>query len=217
MALKNIFVIGPPGCGKSTQASLLAERMNMYCMESGQILRDYVAAGGPRAAEMDGYLAGGNLVPSDFLIEVLKEKIQAVPADKGLVFNGYIRRLIEAQTVQKLLTEMGRQIDAVFFLKVDKEQTIERISNRRTCEVCKTPFTVGKDVASENAPCPRCGGALARRNDETVEKLQERWREFENETMQSIEYFRAQGLVKEINGMQPIEDVYREIVGYLQD
>ncbi len=211
----NMVIIGPPGSGKGTQARLLAERLNMLHLEAGDILRDYVAAGGPRAKEVNDCMQAGELAPTDILMGILKGKIKELRPEQGVIFDGYARQVAEAQAVEEMLGEIGRKLDKVFYIKVDKATTIERISKRLTCKKCDATAILGTDVQSADEPCPKCGGELYRREDDTPEKLSKRWETFEDETRESIEYMRGQGLVVEINGGQGIEEVYQEIIGKL--
>lgn len=211
----NLIVMGPPGSGKGTQARLLVERLGLAHLEAGNILRDYVASKGPRAAEIDAYMQAGKLVPTDFLLELLEEKLKGLKSEQGTVFDGYARRLPEAKAVEEKLIGINRQLDKVFLIKVDKEKTLARIKNRLNCRACDQVLILGVDVSSESEPCPKCGGELYHRQDDTMEKMQSRWEVFETETMESINYFKEKGILIEINGDQAIEDVYKEIISYL--
>jgi len=215
MAVLNLVIIGPPGSGKGTQANLLSERLNLEHLEAGDILRDYVAAGGPRAAEVNECMQTGKLAPTEILLGILKEKLAVLPAARGVIFDGYARQIAEAKAVESMLADIGRRLDKVLYLKVDRADTIERIGKRLTCKKCDKTLILGVDVKSADEPCPKCGGELFRREDDSPEKIGKRWETFEEETKESIAYFRAQDLIAEINGDQPIEDVYGEIIARL--
>lgn len=209
----NVIIFGPQGAGKGTQAKLLAHKYNLEHLEAGRILRDIVSKGGELADKISDYLVKGLLVPTDFLFrEVLKPKLGKVDIKKGLVFDGVPRRLEEALLCERLLAEMGRKINYVFYIKISEKETYQRLGKRLTCRQCKRPFISGVDVESIKEQCPQCGGKLYQRDDDTRAAIAQRLRVFKEETLPVIKHYRKKGVLFKIDGEQSIDQVHLDIV-----
>lgn len=208
----NIILMGPQGSGKGTQAKKLADQYDLDYIEAGKILRKLAQKKDQIGQKINRYLLKGTLVPTAVLIDrVLKPHLQKLQTDKGVVFDGVPRRLIEAKALEKMLNSLGRRISQVFYVQISEDETYERLGKRLTCKACSCPYIAGVDVESFESKCPQCGGSLYQRADDTLQAIQKRLEIFRRETLPVINYFRGQGIVAEINGEQKIEAVQQDI------
>lgn len=209
----NIVVLGPPGSGKGSQSNFLMEKFHLEHVDVGRFLREAAKIDSPLGKEISEIIfVKKTLVPSHILKEVLHLKLGSVPREQGLVFDGVPRALDQMQYIDEALLEFGRKIDKVFFIKVSKEEVMNRISKRWVCENCKDILIMGKDVQKEDDVCQKCQGKIIKRPDDTAEGIEKRWGVFEKETMPVIEEYKKRGVVAEINGEQTKQEVFAEIL-----
>lgn len=214
----NLIVLGPQGSGKGTQAAFLAKEFDLEHVDMGAYLR--------RVAEQDTPLGKEvyriqnvekGLVPSRILEKVLKIKIGGLPREKGIVFDGVPRKIEQMNYLDKLISETGREISAVVFINISDGSAIKRTSLRRVCKKCGAKLIMGKDVKSENDACPKCGGEIFQREDDTPEGIKKRLEVFQKETLPVIENYRKRNLVLEIDGEGTIEEIREEIKKKVND
>jgi len=214
----NIIITGPQGSGKGTQAKFLAEELNLEHIEAGRLLRGLVDAGGVLGKKISEYLLAGTLVPTPILInEVLKPRLEQVAQERGIVFDGIPRRLVEALALEEMIALIGRKITHVFYIQISEEETYLRLGKRLTCRKCNQPLIAGVDVGGVADQCPHCGGELYQREDDTKKSIQKRLEVFQKETMLVIEHFRGKSLVHTINGAQSIPKVHQDIMAVMNN
>lgn len=213
----NIIILGPQGSGKGTQAKLLAQKFNFEHLEIGDMLREIATGHDDFSKKVDEIInQKGKLVPTSWIIKMLKLRLQSMPKEQGLIFDGSPRRLIEAKKLEKMLNDLGRKINYVFFVKISEEETIKRLAIRMTCNDCNQPFIIGKNVKKDQKKCPKCGGPLYQRKDDIPEKIMMRLKIYRKETIPVINYFKKKGELIEINGEQPIEKIHQNILKYIK-
>jgi len=137
--------------------------------------------------------------------------------EQGIIFDGSPRRLTEAKKLEKMLADLDRKINYVFFVKISPKESIKRLAIRMTCNKCNQPFIIGKDVKKEQKKCPLCGGPLYQREDDRPEKIRERLNIYKKETMPVVEYFRQRGQLTKINGQQSINKVHQDILNKIKN
>ncbi len=130
----DILLLGPPGAGKGTQGALLAEYLGLPKFATGDLLRDAVARGTPLGLEAKAVMEGGGLVSDDLILGVVREELRKPAAARGVIFDGVVRTLPQAEGVQRLLTDLGRKMDRVLFFDVSDEEILARLAKRRTIE-----------------------------------------------------------------------------------
>ncbi len=217
---KNISVIimGPQGSGKGTQSRLLAEKYDLQIFGTGNILREIAKENTEIGRTIDEIInKKGEIVPWGMMKEkVLEQKANELDINRGIVFDGTPRIIEEVSYWDNKLNKLGRKIDYVFYIKVSKEESVKRISSRKLCRENGHPFVVGKDISEEDAKCPICGSEVYRRKDDTPEKVLKRLEWTERLLSPVIEHYRDKKMLIEINGKQPIENIHKEIVGYIK-
>jgi len=220
-----VILIGPPGSGKGTQAGLLAEKLGLYSFETSRVLEEsWVGADKNDYIEADGkkfYLLKekkifdeGKLCDPPFVAFMVEKKIRELAGQgKGIVFSGSPRTVYEGKKLMPLLLKLyGKKNILVLELKVSDKEAIWRNVRRKICSKCRYPVPYTKET-QKLTKCPKCGGLLVVRNLDTEKTMKVRLKEYKNRTYPLFDYFREIGvLVKEINGEQSIEDVFRDIL-----
>jgi adenylate kinase len=152
----------------------------------------------------------GRLVQPEFISEIIKTRVEAVPKDRGLILDGYPRNTTQYELFKKFWPETGRGDYRAIFIDLPDEEAIKRLTNRVTCENCGAIYTAGTMET-----CSKCGGRLVRRPDDTPPAIQKRLQLFHSETLPMIQAMEADGKVSRINGARPIDEVHRDIVANL--
>jgi adenylate kinase len=212
-----VILLGPPGCGKGTQAKLLSERMGMVHISTGDLLRDAVARETPLGLQARGYLQTGRLVPDEVAIGLVAERFRGRQRPERFLMDGYPRTLAQAVAFEALLHEVEAPLTGVILLEVNDEETIRRITGRLTCPCCKATFHVTSNPPRVAARCDRCGfEPLARRADDTEATVRRRLEAYHRVTEVLVPHYGRQGLLHRIEGMGDIEAIYQKIILALQ-
>jgi adenylate kinase len=130
----DILLMGPPGAGKGTQGALLAEARGLPKFATGDLLRDAVKRGTPLGRQAKAVMEAGHLVSDDIIMGVVREELAKPEAAKGVIFDGVVRTVPQAEGVERLLAERGRQMNAVLFFDVTDEEILGRLAKRRSLE-----------------------------------------------------------------------------------
>jgi len=213
----NLVILGPQGCGKGTQAELLSKKYNLEHIDVGRALRKMAQQEtelGKKIYEIQNIQKA--LVPSDILHEVMHLELNSLPETKGAIVDGAPRTTDQIGYIEKVLPETGRKIDKVIFIDIPKAESIKRISKRFLCENCRKHFIMGQDIQSPKDKCPVCGGKIIQRADDTPEGMEKRLEIFAHETLPVIEHFRQTDKLVEVDGMQPIDRVFSNILDNLK-
>jgi adenylate kinase len=204
----NIILLGPPGAGKGTQASHLVENHAMVQLSTGDILRAAVKAGTEVGKMADEIMKAGKLFPDELMAEILGEHMDAIPADKGLIFDGYPRTAPQAALLDELLAKRERTLDFVIELLVDEEALVDRITGRFSCAKCSTPYHDRYNRPAVDGVCDVCGSSeFKRRPDDNEETVRTRMAEYRAKTAPILPIYEARGLVRRVDGMATIDQV----------
>ena len=200
----NIVLLGAPGAGKGTQAQKLVEDYGVAHISTGDLLRAAVKAGTKLGVKAKSFMDEGKLVPDDLIIDLVKERLQADDAQKGFILDGFPRNTAQAVTLDSMLSELNRTLDAALLVDVKPEVIITRLSSRRTCRECGYTAPAGVDV------CPSCGGEMYQRDDDKPETIKKRLDVYETQTSPLVEYYRGHGILKTVDGDRPVDEVYKD-------
>lgn len=204
----NIILLGPPGAGKGTQAAMLVSSHNMVQLSTGDILRAAVAAGTDVGKMADEIMKSGKFFPDELMAEILGEHMDAISADKGLIFDGYPRTQRQAVLLDELLSARGRKLDRVIELVVDEEALVERIVGRFTCANCGEGYHDTFKPPEKAGLCDKCGATeFKRRPDDTEDTVRTRMAEYRAKTEPILPIYEARGIVSRVGGMAAIDDV----------
>ncbi|MDN5331569.1 MAG: adenylate kinase [Tepidanaerobacteraceae bacterium] len=211
-----IVLMGPPGAGKGTQAKKLVETYGIPQIATGDILRAAVQEGTALGKKAKEYMERGLLVPDDVITGIVKERLKEIDVEKGFILDGFPRTIPQAESLEKILEEMGVKLDAVINIVVPQDELIERFTGRRVCEICGATYHVKYNPPKQEGICDKCGGRLIVRADDEVKTVEKRIDVYERETKPLIDYYRSKNLLVNIDGNRPIEVVFEEIKGFLR-
>jgi adenylate kinase len=204
----DLILLGAPGAGKGTQGALLAERLNVPKIATGDMLRDAVRAGTPLGQDARRYMDAGELVPDEVILGMVRERLAQDDASGGAVFDGYPRNVAQAHSLDGMLREMGRRIDAVAYLDVDDDAIVRRMSGRRT-----DPETGVVYHVEHNPPPADIAGRVVQREDDREETVRHRLEVYRENTAPLVEHYRQSGVpVHTIDGDRAIEAVQADLV-----
>lgn len=212
----NIVLLGAPGAGKGTQAAKLIETFGLVHISTGDILRRAVADKTPLGIAAKSFMDNGELVPDEVVIGLVKARLQEADAHAGFILDGFPRTVAQADALGVALEELGKSIDAVVSVEVDMPLLLDRLTARRTCRGCGGIFNVISQPEAASGVCPQCGGELYQRDDDTIETVSNRLAVYERNTAPLIEYYRERGLLRPVDGNQPVDDVFAAIQTVLE-
>ncbi len=198
----NIVLLGPPGAGKGTQGERIAERLNLRKIATGDVLRAAVRDGTPQGLRAKSYMERGDLVPDSVILAIMKDVLAEPASARGVVLDGVVRTVPQAEGLEQVMAELGRRVDAVVLFEVDEEALVERLSGRTVCEKCQTPYTGRKP----GEVCEKCGGTLVRRKDDEPEAIRNRMRTYREQTEPVIEWYRRGGRARDRSSTETTAD-----------
>ncbi len=207
----NVILLGAPGAGKGTQAEKMIETWGIPHISTGDILRKAVAAGTPLGLQAKRYMDAGDLVPDFVVIGLVKSRLSEPDAAGGFILDGFPRTDAQAEALDRALTELGRKLDAVISIDVARDVIVKRLTSRRTCTACGKIYSLIADPPADPSKCDACGGDLYLRDDDTVETVTNRLSVYDRSTAPLVDYYRSKGLLKEIDGDRPVDQVFADV------
>lgn len=203
----NLVLLGPPGAGKGTQAERISDIYDIPHISTGDIFRENLRKGTELGLEAKGYMDRGELVPDEVVIGIVKDRLDAPDCGNGFILDGFPRTVAQADALKELLARMGMPLDHVLNIQVPDEVVIERLTARRTCRACGSVCHLTFDPPREAGKCDDCGGELYCRDDDRKETVRTRLEEYKNKTQPLIDYYRREGLLRDIEGSTGMGDV----------
>ena len=211
-----IILLGAPGAGKGTQADTLSTKMHLPHIASGDLFRRALEEKTELGLLAKKYMEEGTLVPDEITIQMMLERINQPDCTFGCISDGFPRTLEQAETLEKVLVDQGKNIDKAIYIYVPDEELVKRLSGRRICRICQTPYHLISSPPKILGKCDKCGGKLYQRPDDREETVRERLKVFSSQTMPILEYYRKQDKLIEINGNLGIQEVAKEILSVLK-
>lgn len=204
--------MGAPGAGKGTQSALLAERLHVACISTGNILREEVRRKSALGAEAKRHMDKGELVPDDVIIGIVDDRLKRTDCATGFILDGFPRTVPQAEALDRVLGALGKRIDAVVNITVPNEELIKRLSGRRTCRDCDALYHIIFDPPTNAGICNRCNGELYQRDDDHEDIIMSRLEVYVRATAPLLAYYKRRGLLAEIDGTGGREDILARIL-----
>ena len=207
-----VILLGPPGVGKGTQGVLLADAMGWQRVVTGDLLRAAASAGTDLGHQAQTYMSAGELVPDQLIIEMVKEKLSALPAGTGVLFDGFPRTEAQASAFSMMLQALGLAIDRVIVLEASDEVLVTRIAGRRSCASCGSVYNTALAPPKQEGVCDNDGSQLVHRADDTEATVQNRLTVYHRETEPLIAYYEgSNAVVHHVPGEQGVDEVQKEV------
>lgn len=211
-----IIMLGAPGAGKGTQADILSQEMNFPHIASGDLFRQALEEKTEVGLLAKSYMDKGKLVPDDVAIKMILERINQPDCTSGCILDGFPRTLHQAEILDKAFGEQGKAIDKALYIEVPNEKLVKRISGRRLCRVCQTPYHIISSPPKNPGKCDKCGGELYQRSDDKEKTVKERLSIFFAQTVPILNYYKKQNKLIKIDGDFGIQEVARAISSALK-
>ena len=212
----NIVLLGAPGSGKGTQAQSLQSQIGVLHIATGDLFRKHLSDETELGLSAKTYIEKGELVPDTVTIGMLKEELLVAGNETGILFDGFPRNLQQAEDLDTLLYESGRDLDGVVYVRVSDEVILKRLTGRTICRECQVPF---HEEFNPYRKCPQeqCenGEFLYQRDDDKPETVLARLKTFHSVTTPLIEYYRSRGLIGEVDGEGSVDIVARSIEQFI--
>ncbi len=203
-----IIFLGAPGSGKGTHATRVKTELGVPHISTGDIFRENIKGGTPLGVLAKSYIDKGALVPDDVVIKIVEDRLSREDCKNGFILDGFPRTIYQAEALKKIA-----DIDVVINLVVDDEAIVKRVAGRRMCR-CGETYNVA--FLNGATTCAKCGAELYQREDDKEETVKSRLEVYHKETAPLIDYYRKEGLLKDVDGSQGIEAVYNDIMKVLK-
>lgn len=211
--MKNIMFIAPPAAGKGTQAELVVAKYNIPHISTGDILREI----SKEDSEIGNYvyetLSSGKLVKDEITYQLIEDRLKKEDCKNGFIIDGFPRNLDQAYEYDKILKKLNYEVGNVILINIDKKTLEKRITGRRICEDCKTIYNINDENNSPQIEsiCDNCGGKLYQRSDDNLEAFKTRYEMYQEKTAPIIEHYRKQNVLKEVDGDDSVENIFKKI------
>ena len=203
----NLVLMGPPGAGKGTQGEILAKKLKISTISTGVMLRTAMKENtevGKLAAQ---YINDGKLVPDEVIVEIVKDRLKKHDVETGFILDGFPRTVAQAEA----LTASGVKIDKVLSLEVADEDIINRLSSRRECSACGTPYSTLYNKPEKDGVCDKCGAELIQRADDNPETIKKRLEVYHTQTEPIKDYYKNLNLLVCAKGEEELSDTTKNV------
>lgn len=206
-----LVLLGPPGAGKGTQATGIAEKYGIAHISTGDIFRFNIKNETELGKEVKGYLEQGALVPDELTVRIVWDRLDQEDCKNGFLLDGFPRTIGQAQALDAGLEERGTALDRVINIEVPDDVLIKRLAGRRVCSKCGQPYHIHNMPSKVEGVCDVCGGEVIQRPDDNEATVANRIAVYEKQTSPLIEYYQKQEILMTVNGEDPISTV-QEII-----
>lgn len=210
-----VIMLGAPGAGKGTQAKQIADKYTVPHISTGDIFRANIKNGTELGTKAKTFMDQGLLVPDELVVELVADRIQQDDCTNGFVLDGFPRTIPQAESLDAALKKINEKMDYAIDVDVPDENIVKRMSGRRACLNCGATYHVVSIPTKVEGICDRCGSPVVLRDDDQPETVTKRLEVYHEQTQPLIEYYKQQGILKTVDGVQPMEDVFHAIVEIL--
>jgi len=212
----HLILFGAPGVGKGTQAKILSQKFSIPHISTGDILREAARAGSPLGLEAKKIMNEGKLVPDEIMIGIIKETLFQKRCKNGFILDGYPRTTNQAEALNNLFKKLSINDYALISIEANDDEIVKRLTTRRACKVCGTIFSLAE--IDTLIKCPVCGSenSFYHRKDDDEEVIRTRLEVFKSSTRPVKDFYSSERKLVEIDGLQPIEMVSKQIISGLK-
>ena len=208
-----IIMLGAPGAGKGTQAKQIADKFSIPHISTGDIFRANIKEGTELGKKAKGYMDAGELVPDELVCDLVVDRIQKEDCANGFILDGFPRTIPQAEALTDALDAIGQKMDYAIDIEVNDGQIVERMGGRRACLNCGATYHIVNIPPKKEGICDRCGSEIILRDDDKPETVQNRLNVYHEQTQPLIDYYKEQGILSEVDGMQAMDKVFADIIG----
>lgn len=202
-----LILMGPPGAGKGTQGEILEKKLGVNTISTGLMLRTAIKEQTEVGKLAEQYINDGKLVPDEVIVEIVKERLAQADCEKGFILDGFPRTTAQAEA----LDAAGVKIDKVLLLEVEDEVIVERLSSRRECSKCGTPYNIISKKPAKEGICDNCGGSLITRDDDNPETIKKRLHIYHDQTEPIKHFYMDKGILVTASGEERLEDTTKNV------
>lgn len=210
-----IIMLGAPGAGKGTQAKQIADKYAIPHISTGDIFRANIKNNTELGQKAKQYMDQGMLVPDELTCDLVMDRIGEADCANGFVLDGFPRTIPQAEALDQALTKIGQKMDYAIDVDVPDENIVGRMGGRRACLSCGATYHVVTIPTKVEGICDRCGNPVVLRDDDKPETVQKRLSVYHEQTQPLIDYYKGQGILKTVDGTQPMEKVFADIIKIL--
>jgi adenylate kinase len=206
----NLILLGPPGCGKGTQAEHIKSKLHTCSISTGELLRHEVATKSDVGKSIEDKLKTGELIDDQVVLKLLKNQI--LQCKSGFILDGFPRNLAQAQDLDKLLARLGKKLDAVIYFDVSEDLLVDRICNRYQCSKCGANYNKLFKNPKVEGVCDKCGNThFSTRPDDNPATVKNRLCEYQLQTSPLIQFYQAKGVLHSIDAGNKLNEVYKAV------
>ena len=212
----NIVLMGLPGAGKGTQADKIIEKYAIPHISTGDMFRAAIKNGTELGLKAKSFMDEGKLVPDEVTIGIVRDRLSQADCEKGFLLDGFPRTVPQAEALDSILVELGKNIEHTINIEVEKDELVARLSGRRICKTCGTSYHLIFNPPAEEGKCDKEGGELYTRADDNPETVSNRLEVNMNQAQPLLDFYQAKGVLSNINGQQHIDQVFADLDALLQ-
>ncbi|WFA07636.1 adenylate kinase [Tissierella sp. Yu-01] len=211
-----LVLLGPPGAGKGTQASAIVKKYNIPHISTGDIFRANIKEGTELGKKAKEYMDKGLLVPDELVVSIVKDRLTKDDCTNGFLLDGFPRTVNQAEALDTELSSMGLKLNKVINIDADSKILIERAIGRRICKECGATYHIKFNPPKVEGKCDKENSPLFQRDDDVEETVATRINVYFEQTQPLIDYYQQKGLILNIDGTKPIDDIFNTIVEALE-
>jgi adenylate kinase len=211
-----VVLLGSPGAGKGTQAPVLSRHLGVPVLASGDLLRTAVAKGTALGREADRFMSRGQLVPDETIVRVFLDRLEQPDAQDGAILDGFPRTKVQAEALDAALAEAGRRVDRTIFIDVATEDLVKRMANRRICTANGHVYNLASNPPRVDSICDIDGSPIIQRPDDDEATVRARMLEQIPPLLEVVDYYRAKGVLQNVDGREPISDVSARVIAAIE-
>ena len=209
----NIIIFGPQASGKGTQARILAEKLGLFYLSTGDLFRK-LSETDPTTAEL---VKKGALPADNLAFSLLQKYLEENHKDfNNIIFDGFPRNTNQYEILKSWFSQNNSKIDHAILLDISDKEAVRRLSARRNCSNCEQIYNLITNPPKNSEVCDKCGGKLLQREDDQIEAIEKRLSLYRDVTQPLIDVFEKEGIFKKVDGEQSIENISKELLSFLQ-